>query len=356
MQQKLVFDLIPTPENNRNSEGSFLRAPNGDILFAYSRYATNDLTDHAPCDIAMVRSSDEGETWSAPVIIVRAEQFGVDNVMSVSGLPLRDGSLCFWFLIKENDGTVTIGRAVSADGLNFTAERCDCRFPRAYYVVNNDRAIRLADGRVAFPAARHDGFGPLDPKYHLGPASDLVFLSDDDGKTLYASQNDVRFDCPANRFKGLQEPGVYQKKDGSFYLWARTDLGRQYEFFSDDLNVFTVPRPSEFTGPCSPLELFEDGDDLYAVYNPVPRYNGSTRTEWGWGRTPLVIRKSTDDGGTWGALNVIEDDPDRGYCYPALFATNDGCLLVSYCRGGREDGVCLARLGIMKIKKESIEQ
>ena len=67
---KLVCDLPPIGVNGRNSEGDFLRAPNGDILFAYSRYNTTDGGDHCPCDIALMRSSDEGETWSDSMSII----------------------------------------------------------------------------------------------------------------------------------------------------------------------------------------------------------------------------------------------------------------------------------------------
>ena len=35
---KLVLDYKPCPGNPRNSEGAFIRADDGTILFAYSRY------------------------------------------------------------------------------------------------------------------------------------------------------------------------------------------------------------------------------------------------------------------------------------------------------------------------------
>jgi hypothetical protein len=55
VSMNLVCDLAPTKGNGRNSEGDFLRAPNGDILFAYSRYNTSGGGDDAPCDIALIR-------------------------------------------------------------------------------------------------------------------------------------------------------------------------------------------------------------------------------------------------------------------------------------------------------------
>ena len=61
LKHRLVYELPSSPESGRNSEGSFLRAPDGAILFAYSHYSTASSYDHSPCDIAMIRSEDEGE-------------------------------------------------------------------------------------------------------------------------------------------------------------------------------------------------------------------------------------------------------------------------------------------------------
>ena len=74
----------------------------------------------------------------------------------------------------------------------------------------------------------------------------------------------------------------------------------------------------------------------------------------GLGRTPIVIRKSTDNGKTFGELNIIEEG-ERGFCYPGVFFTADGSMLCAYCRGGEEDGACLFRLGIAKFALEEIK-
>jgi hypothetical protein len=57
----------------------------------------------------------------------------------------------------------------------------------------------------------------------------------------------------------------------------------------------------------------------------------------------------------FGPLNIIEDDESRGYCYPALFKTEDGHLLLAYCRGDEVDGNTLCRLGITKVEIDSIQ-
>ena len=114
---------------------------------------------------------------------------------------------------------------------------------------------------------------------------------------------------------------------------------------------WTMPQASRFTSPPSPLKISRNPQtgDLYAVWNPIPNYNGRVTTRAGWGRTPLVYAISTDDGLTWSEQQIIEDHPDHGYCYPALFFTNDNSFLVAYCAGGPHDGICLARLTLTKL-------
>ena len=350
---KLVWDKRPCGENGRNSEGSFLRLPNGAILFAYSRYNTSAFGDNADCDIAAIYSNDEGETWTEPKIIVRAEQFGVGNIMSVSCVHQLNGEIGVYFLIKENEGNITYGRALSADGYAFTAERCVVNGPLSYYVTNNDRIKRLSNGRLAVPAGMHMY---AEKNNSEGFAVSTVLVSEDDGKSFTALPVRLTISALDSKGVGMQEPGIYEHADGTVRLWARTTAGCQYECYSrDGMRSFTAPAPSVFTSPDSPMAIAGHAGALYAVYNPVPNYNFRETTKAGWGRTPLVIRKSTDDGRTWGTLHVIEDDPERGYCYPAMFFTADNAVLCAYCRGGAEDKICLNRLGIMKIGLNEIQ-
>lgn len=352
-KKKLVLDIEPTSTNGRNSEGSFLRLKDGTIMFAYSRYSSASANDHANCDIAAIYSGDEGETWSEPSIIVKAESFGVTNIMSVSLIYQQDGKVGAYFIIKNADGTSTIGRALSEDGRVFKPEACTLGSFKAYYVLNNDRVIRLKDSRLCLPVAAHS-FQPFGSH-----AITLCLFSDDDGKTF--APTDVRLTISATRYRdyGMQEPGVYEHKDGTMRIWARTTRGSQYESYSrDGFKTCTDPAPSIFTSPASPMEMALDKktDTLYAAYNPVPPYLTLSSEYEGnsMGRTPLVIRKSTDDGRTFGDLNVVEKDRDRGYCYPAMFFTNDNCMLIAYCRGGENDENCLARLGMSKINLDDI--
>ena len=349
LNTKLVLDLIPCKGNPRNSEGAFIRDNDGTILFAYSQYFGDDWHDHQPSNIALVRSRDEGETWSQPEIIATAEELNASNLMSVSAIYQADGKIGFYFLAKffDGEGVYTgICRAITADGVHFEAHRCNFQAPKGYYVFNNDRLIRLSDGRLVYPGAW------MDQGRHF---VSTVFISEDDGASF--TIHDTLLDLPFANDRGMEEPGILQHSDGGIRLWMRTNMGYQYESYSyDNLKTFTLPVPSVFTSPRSPMEM-EYGPDgtLYTIYNPIPTYNGRVCSHASHGgRNPLIIRKSCDDGKTWGDCYIIEADEDRGFCYPAMCFTKDGCLLVAYCRGGTEDGFCLTRLGIRKLYLKDI--
>lgn len=349
---KLVLDMDPKEGNGRNSEGSFIRLPDNSILFAYSRYTSDSAGDDDSCDIAAIRSFDEGETWTEPEILVEAKEFGVPNIMSVSCIYQKDGRIGIYFIAKQEDGTTKFARALSEDGQTFVAEECPHDGHPANYILNNDRVERFADGRLVLPAAQHlakaGGYDPF--------AVTVLFASEDDGKTFQMLPHRFALAAVNANCVGMQEPGVIEHKDGSVRVWARTRHDSQYESFSyDKMETFTWPGPSFFSSPNSPMEMArnEETGVLYVVYNPYPRSKLDSKRET-IGRTPLIVRKSFDDGETWSLPFVIEDDRDRGYCYPSMFFTKDNAMLCAYCRGGAQDYNCLARLGIMKISLDEI--
>ena len=59
-----LHHIAPGKGNPRNSEGAFITLKDGRIAFVYSRYNGDSADDHAYCEIAVITSSDLGETWS----------------------------------------------------------------------------------------------------------------------------------------------------------------------------------------------------------------------------------------------------------------------------------------------------
>lgn len=350
---KIVLSLAPGNDFSRHSEGDFIRLRDGRILFIYSRF-TESFQDAAPSDLVALTSCDEGETWSDPRVVLPASLHGEKNVMSVSLLRMQNGDIGLFYIVKRpgcrND--IMLSRS-SDEGESFT-RHISCTAPErsAYYVLNNCRVERLHSGRLLMPLAFHRSGADASRADYIDMVAFTCFLySDDDGESWHESPAHVM--PPFTRTAtGLQEPGVVQLHNGAVWGYSRTDAMYQYEYFSMDGGLSWTPAaPSRFTSPPSPMKLVHHPHtgDLYAIWNPIPNYNTRVESPAGWGRTPLVCAVSHDDGATWADPVVIEDDPQHGYCYPAPFFTNDGCMLLSYCAGGPDDGICLARLTIRKF-------
>ena len=352
MQDHIVASFAPNKVHTRNSEGAFIRLNDGSIYFAFSRFSGSD-NDAAPSDIVAIRSCDEGETWSEPETVIPASVYGATNTMSVSLLRMNNGDIGLFHGVRAG----TIGYHVlslsSDEGKTFYRHiTCSLKDRPGYYVMNNDRVERLSSGRIIMPMAFHRGGHSIDrTAYFDGRAFNVFLYSDDDGET-WAEAPGAVYPNFTRSTTGLQEPGIIEKKNGVLWGYARTDMMYQYEYFSMDGGMhWTEAQPSRFTSPRSPMKIkrHPETGDLYAVWNPIPPYNGRPYDKAGWGRTPLVWAVSKDDGVTWSDYTVIEDKDDHGYCYPAMFFTNDGAMLCAYCAGGPEDGICLARLTMKKL-------
>ncbi len=350
----IVLPLPSGPGNPRNSEGSFVTLANGDILFAYSRYTGVSWSDHARADIASRVSTDGGKTWSTDDRILVANE-GDCNVMSVSFLRLQDGRIALFYVRKNSFFDCRMRMRSSSDEGQTWSEPVLGNPSEGYLVTNNDRIIQLASGRLICPSAIHVN-PPLaegeEPKFNQhGDA--LFSVSDDAGKTWRETPQRIAISSEID--SGLQEPGLIQRSDGSLYCYCRTSEGHQWEFTStDEGETWTTPQPSRFKSPASPLSIkaIMDSSLWVAVWNdpitPVATESGFAQNT-SWGRTPLVLATSKDEGTTWSQNHAIETDPERGFCYTAIYEAEDAVLL-AYCSGGRGTAV-LQDLTIRRIEK-----
>ena len=353
---RAVLQLTADKTYTRHSEGAFLRMNDGSILYAYSRFTGSD-DDGAPSDIVGLWSKDEGETWSEPVTLLRAADFNTHNIMSVSLMRMQNGDVGLFFGArhKPSEGLRYLARSNDECKSFYKTTLCSLSDRPGYYVLNNDRVIRLKSGRLVMPTAFHRGGYDWEDKKRLyfDSCGVLCFvLSDDDGETWHEAPDTVH--PPFVSKNGLQEPGVLQLQNGVLWAWARTDHGYQYECFSmDDGEHWTQVQPYRFTSPCSPMQIKRNPADnsLMAIWNPIPSYNGRWQHPGYYsGRTPFVYAFSKDDGMTWSEPVVFEDDPDCGFCYPSIFFTDDNSVLTGYCGGSfAGGGDCLASSTIRKI-------
>ncbi len=353
-----VYELPRGEGNPRNSEGDFAVLKNGKILFAYSRYTGSSEDDDAPCSIGALISSDSAQSFEKlPLFLARAEEHGTMNIMSVSFCRLESGTLCMFYLCKYGEQSeYVMCRCIDEDKLIFDkAETVIPRCDDAYYVVNNCRVLKLSDGSLIVPAAMHritKGADGSDENSYF--AESRIYKGDPEGKNWNVFSPDLKMPNPGYSQTGLQEPGAAELPDKRLYAYFRTDRAFQYESFYSDETGWNVPVPSKFSAPESPMLIKRSpySGIYYAVWNPVPNYNGRLYDEKRWihaGRNPLVIAQSKN-GIDFSRYTVLENDPGRGFCYPAILFLNEKEMLISYCCGGEEDGNCLTRTVIKRIR------
>lgn len=352
---QILLDIPPKKGNPRNSEGAFLRLKNGDLLFMYSEFHGESDADHAGCDIVKIVSSDEGLTWTAPETVVSSKDSSALNVMSISLLPLRGDAIGLFYLLRKSRTEMRVVLRRSNDQ-GATWSDAVCCIPRpGHYVINNDRVVRLSTGRILLPLAEHPITMTGDSVSRYAPGMGCFFYSDDDGESWRESEFSLSLNV-RDAWGGFQEPGVIELKGGLLWCWARTSLGRQYECYSrDGGKQWSAPSPSVFTSPLSPLSMkrLPDGR-LFAIWNPIPEYQTRVTVPRTGGRTPLVYALSSDEGVSWSSPTILEDDPNSGYCYTAIYPSND-YLFLSYCAGNTEkDTACLNRTRIRRIPLSSL--
>lgn len=367
------FGPDPEKENPRNSEGAFLTRKDGSILFAYSKFKGKGHADWAPSDICAVVSEDGGRTFGEERIVVSCQEEDAVNVMSASLLRMDNGDIGLFYLVRRTHTLLQMFLLRSGDEGETWGEKVLCTPREGFFVVNNDRVRRLSNGRILIPAACHRTGRDWNKEWEEaaeskkgGPGnvffdsrSEAVFFySDDDGRTWKEAPGKCVMPHMAYCASGLQEPGVLEINPGILWGFARTDLGRQYEMYSPDSGeTWTMAQPSRFTAPNSPLSMKRDEktNDIYAVWNPVPDYNGREKDKdiFIGGRTPYVIAVSHDNGRTFTEPAAFEAEEDRGYCYCAMHFTEDA-LLLGYNAGGVEDGSCLTRTRIRRIPRKEL--
>jgi sialidase-1 len=351
MSSEITLRLDHRRGNPRNSEGAFIDLSDGRIMFAYSRYVGSDWSDNAPATIAARFSRDGGSTWTKRDTLLVSNEGGF-NVMSPSLLRLGDNGIGLFYLKKNSLHDCRLFMRSSTDEARTWGEANRCIPAPGYFVVNNDRAVRLRMGRIVVPAAYHRPRIEGETQALEGwdwRAITLFYQSDDDGKTWAESAD--WWGLPVENRSGMQEPGVVELKDGTLYAWARTDTGCQWEMVSADAGTtWSPPRPSRFRSPCSALSIkrIPATGDLLAVWNDHSRrWKLGRPTRSSWGRTPLVAAISSNDGRSWKWSQVLESDNRRGFCYTAIHFTPDAALLAYSC-GGVGSGVlqdlCIRRV------------
>ena len=340
ISKEIILRLEPSNDNPRNSEGDFIQLNDGRILFIYSHF-TGGSGDNSSACLAGRYSSDGGKTWSSKDVTILPNE-GDNNIMSVSLLRLLDNRIALFYLKKNNDSDCILYMRTSNDKAKSWGEPTRCIPDSGYFVVNNDRVVRLKTGRIIFPVSRH--------KTATSEATNIgkiwCYYSDDEGQSWTKGNKAANPDQATT-----QEPGVIELKDGKLMLFCRTESGSQYISYSSDQGInWSTLKPSNIKSPLSPaaIERIPQTGDLMLVWN-----NNYKPVRDGGNRTPYNLAISKDEGKTWEKIKTIESDPNGWYCYTAIEFVGDYVLL-GHCAGDRSKNVGLATTNITRLNLDWI--
>ena len=255
-------------------------------------------------DVGIWVSRHEGGRWSAPVEVAN----GVESptVRHPTWNPVlfqpTGGPLMLFYKVGPSPSTWWGMVKTSTDsGRTWSAPR---RLAAGVLGPIKNKPIQLPNGDLlSGSSTEHDGW-----RVHFE-------RSTDNGGTWSATQ-------PINDGKavGAIQPSILSHRDGRLQAIGRTRSGRLFETWSSDqgrtwsgLQLTELPNSSVGTDAVT----LQDGRFLL-VYNHTAK-----------GRSPLNVAVS-NDGRTWHAAAVLEDDPGREFSYPAVIQTRDGLVHITY--------------------------
>jgi len=358
--------------NPRNGEAAFVRLSDGRICHAFTEYYSEEWDDHGTARISACYSSDEGETWTTPEILLEKDE-KAQNYMSPCLFRMSNGELGFEYLRKEviEDGTVTCMpwfRSSSDEGKTWS-KAVPCTDEVGYYCAINDGCMVDSLGRIwvplAFHGASHDSFGRSGFSYTKFKSGDVQFaVSDDCGKTW--TKLPYTIESPFDDNVGFAEPGIHEYEDGTLWTYCRTNYGFQYQSFSQNRGESWTPAEPNFLfmSPDAPMRVKRVENMTLAVFNPRSfcHVGQNRETMSGIRRTPILCAVSYDGGKSFDGTAktfvdkefrvfeencyMLEDDESDSYCYPAVIGVRDG-FLVSYYHSNGTD----RRLNCTKVVK-----
>ena len=336
---KRVLQLPPGPDNPRNSECAFVTLRDGSILMVYSHFYGKSSNDYATANLSSRRSRDGGVTWTTEDSIVVPNEGGM-NVMSVSLLRLAGGRIALFYARKNaHADCIPMVRFSDDEAVTWSEPKPCITDEPGYYVLNNDRVIQLAGGRLLMPVSRHQT--PTQPWQSRGRI--FCYFSDDEGRTWNRGE-----EIPNPDTVMTQEPGVVELRDGRIMMFMRTDAGVQYLSYTMDKGMhWSTAQRSSIVSPVSPASIkrVPGSKTLVMLWN----LNDGSDPELKGKRTPLAIAISRNEGRTWIKPRMLETDRDGWYCYTALHFTSEGHLLAGYCAGSQRKRTKLAQTDVSLI-------
>jgi len=207
-------------------------------------YFVDVTEDGQPEQIDLIRSTDNGQTWT-PKTVVTFE--GIDNKVPVDPAPflLEDGRIRMYYFdinVRETPGEINkIYSAISSDGLRFVQEE-GVRFAKQGIldpdVVKVGETWRMYVGDVeknlVFSATSKDGlnFNEEGMAYQGGAVPDVFYDNNKyylytAGINIATSTDGTRFGAPVGSFRSdlgmvTADPSIIKLSDGNYIMFYKT--------------------------------------------------------------------------------------------------------------------------------------
>ncbi len=253
-------------------------------------------------------SRDAGRTWDQPETLVDLQERPIAG-NHITMLRLKSGR---WGLVyatnRVPDGRMgrdggTVFRT-SDDGRTWSEPVV---VERRFGICCSGHAIVLWSVRVFVPVFKwisYDATGAAESSNAPSLSYSYSYVSDDEGKTWTQSLSEL-FVSHYRAAYDLEEPAVVELKDGRLLMHLRSQLGRMYRSISEDQGVSwsrpeALPIAASYT-PCILRRIPRTGD-LLMIWNQISRMEILN----GFHRHRLSCAISRDDGQTWTKFKNLE--------------------------------------------------
>ena len=306
-----------TEEAKRNGEASFIPLKDGSLLLLYGAHSKPGDWDRG--EIRQIRSRDGGKTWSEPETVFSDPKRSLFQC-SLARLPSGDLGLTHSSLANGTDA-IKVFRRSSDDGKTWSEPIIISDKAHAYTTGPWDKLYVLESGRVL--ALLHCNLKPNTTKQG-GPLGSYAVYSDDDGKTWSRSPANEVLRVADNPYRahewGFWEPALVEHAPGKLLMLGRTPNGWLWESRSaDNGTTWSMPVKTAVPNPVAPpvLTRVPGTDTLVLIQNPEV----DLKSGWHGGpRRALAFRTSTDGGRTWSEPTDLyrATEKDLWVDYPAI--------------------------------------
>ncbi|MBQ1965201.1 MAG: exo-alpha-sialidase [Clostridia bacterium] len=315
-----------TEDAPRHSEASVIELKDGSLLMAWQCHLKSPFgsNDRAPSNISLMNSKDGGATWQNARIAAEMTE-GCVNVYSPTLFRNADGSISLYFkrytqLEKGKPLLNSFFRTVSFDeGESWSGE--ETLWENETFGTINHAMKRLSDGSVLLPVTEFNG-----NMWEAGSRSSVFVLRSEDEFSTWSSSNKISVPM-----RGLMEPCIAERPDGTLNMVMRTQLGSV--FYSESKDGGKTWSKAQTTGlkapeSCPCVVSIPNSDAQLVVWNNS-EYDMSWRSHYGK-RTPLTLAISHDGLRSFQDFYDIETDPNRAFTNPAITVTEDGLFVLNY--------------------------